>query len=289
MEHRIFYSWQSDLEKTSGQKKFILKAIEKAKTRLKNNFSLYIDQATRDTKGAINIAETIEQKIKQCDILIADTSIINSGSKFRLTPNPNVMFELGLAVEAKGWNKIILVLNDVFGSFEKLPFDIKTRRGIKFTLNKKNKTKNTTLDELANDFYSAISILLVSEPLTKEAEITNSLKNSTWDAFNHINGQTEMQERKGIVKIDHLKDNVFSFDFESYEHHQRFENGDWKAKFSLDKTALTADLVFRSGVDFGFKKIMFPIDENYDQLFLIGTPPAYGNQVLIRQKTQTDT
>lgn len=253
--------------------------------RLKNDFQLYIDQATRDTNGAINIAETIEQKIKQCDIFIADITIINSGSKFRKTPNPNVMFELGLAAEALGWNNIILILNEALGSFDQLPFDIKTRRGIQFSLNKKFVSKNTTVDSLAEDFYQAISILLVKEPKLRLKEITNELKNSTWEAFNFINGKIETEECKGIVKIQQYHNHIFSFDFDSYEGHQRFENGDWKARFFINETTLTtAELVFRSGVDFGFKRILFPLDRNYDQLFLMGTPPVYGNQVLIRKK-----
>ncbi len=102
--------------------------------RQKREISLYIDQAARDTTGAINITESIEEKIKQCDVFIADISIINRGSKFRMTPNPNVMFELGLAAESVGWSNIILVLNKNYGNFDDLPFDIKIRRSIPFEL-----------------------------------------------------------------------------------------------------------------------------------------------------------
>jgi len=289
MEYHIFYSWQSDNDKIHklGQKEAVLDAIEIAKETIEKErgITLYIDQATRDTSGAINIVESIEQKIKQCDIFIADITIINNGTKkFRKTSNPNVMFELGMGTETVGWNSIIFVLNENFGDFDDLPFDIKTRRTIKFKL-KKISNKNIDTGTLSKDLTVAISTCLNKEPKLRLKEITNALIDSEWEAYNFTEGKIDKSEAKGIVSISQFHNHIFSFDFVSYEHNARNENGDWKARFFVNESTLTtAQLVFRSINNFGFKTIMFPLDRQYDQLFLIGTRPDYGDQVLIKRR-----
>jgi hypothetical protein len=46
----------------------------------------------------------------------------------RLTPNPNVMLELGYAAGTMGWDCIIIILDGVRGKPEYLPFDVRGRR-----------------------------------------------------------------------------------------------------------------------------------------------------------------
>ncbi len=286
MEYHLFYSWQSDINEDLNHK-FILKALNKAKDEIKKKTGhiVYIDQATRSTSGAIDITESIIQKIRQCDIFLADVTIIG---KTRITkkklPNPNVMFELGIASEGIGWSNVILVNNTSIGKFEELPFDIRGRRGIGYNLSNSILDTKDTQKELINDFYCAIKSILPKEPKLRLKEITQSLKDSTWEAYNHTNGKIDKSECKGIVRINHYHNNIFSFEFDSYEGQNRFTNGDWKARFFVNENTLTtADLAFISGVDFGFKRIMFPLDRNYDHLYIIGQPPAYGNQVLTRK------
>jgi hypothetical protein len=289
MEYHIFYSWQSDLDNKHSQRNSILKAINSAKKRLvsKQGVTLYIDQATRDTSGAINIAATIEQKIRQSDVFIADISIINRGSKFRNTPNPNVMYELGLATEAVGWSNIILVLNKAYGDFDDLPFDIKTRRVIQFNL---KGIQKDNIAELTDDLAIAIHTCLDNAPKLRLKEITNALKNSEWEAYNFFNGQIDKTELKGKVSIRQVHNHIFSFDFDSYENGEEFKLGDWAGRFFVNENTLTtAQLVFRSKMDFGFKTIIFPLDREYQELYLIGTLPDYGKQVLIKKNTTLAT
>lgn len=287
-DYNIFYSWQSDLDDRfkMDQIRFIENAINKIKTADGiGEKTFLIDKATRDTSGAINIVESIDSKIKQCDIFIADISIINKGSKkFRKTPNPNVMYELGLAVESVGWSNIIFIMNEYFGSFDDLPFDIKTRRAITFNLPVGQKSDKAVLKTLSEQVVGAIKTCSDKDSKLRLKEITNALKDSEWEAFNFTNGNTDTSEVKGIVRIKQLFRHIYSFDFESYESHNRFINGDWKARFFVNETNLTtAELAFRSSVDFDLKTIIFPLDRKYDELFLIGTPPVYGKQVLRRK------
>lgn len=62
--------------------------------------------AGRDTlgrSGAVNIVETILEKINSSNILIFDISIINSGEcNQRKRINPNVAFELGYGISKNG-------------------------------------------------------------------------------------------------------------------------------------------------------------------------------------------
>jgi len=288
-DYNIFYSWQSDLDDRfeMDQIRFIENAINKIKTSDKiGDKTFLIDKATRDTSGAINIIESIDSKIKQCDIFIADISIINKGSKkFRKTPNPNVMYELGLAVESVGWNSIIFVMNEHFGSFDDLPFDIKTRRAITFNLPVGQKSDKSVSKTLSEQIVGAIITCADKDPKLRLKEISNALKDSEWEVYNFTNGNTDTSEIKGIVRIKQLFRHIYSFDFDSYETQNRFMLGDWKARFFVNESNLTtAELAFRSGVDFGFKTIMFPLDRKYDELFLIGEKPDYGNQVLKRKK-----
>jgi hypothetical protein len=47
-------------------------------------------------------------------VFVADVTPINAGSDHRLCPNPNVLIELGYAVKALGWSRIVMVLNTAY-------------------------------------------------------------------------------------------------------------------------------------------------------------------------------
>ena len=133
-----FYSWQSDLEAKSN-KNLISGCIEKAIKEINDKFSsnfefeVNIDRDTRNENGSPDIADTIFEKIRKTDIFVCDVTIINnifSGDqlKKRLTPNPNVLIELGFAIHVLGWERIICINNTKFSQLELLPFDIRGRR-----------------------------------------------------------------------------------------------------------------------------------------------------------------
>ena len=61
--------------------------------------------------------------------------------KKRLTPNPNVLIELGFAINQLGFGKIICINNDSFGAVENLPFDIRQNRIARYELSSKPNLK----------------------------------------------------------------------------------------------------------------------------------------------------
>lgn len=93
----IFFSWQSDIPEC---RKFIQKALTKFRNKATELGldSIEIDRDTRNVPGSPDIPDTIFEKIKRCDIFVADVTIINRDlvpeeSSHRLTPNPNVGLE----------------------------------------------------------------------------------------------------------------------------------------------------------------------------------------------------
>jgi len=135
---KVFYSWQSDLPKRTNWS-FIEDALQKAaKSVAKDNLGVepVIDRDTQNISGSPDIAQTIFDKIRSADAFVCDASIINSPRRegYRLTPNPNVLVELGYAAATLTWDRIIVVNNSAFGREEDLPFDVRGRRVISYQL-----------------------------------------------------------------------------------------------------------------------------------------------------------
>ena len=156
-EIRIFYSWQSDLD-GKNTRYLIQDAIDIAVKSLKNVVEIVADRDTKGKFGSPNIETVIFDKIKECDIFVADVSIVNkytaaieqesiseeekeecptqdgenAKSKpqkpIRFSPNPNVLEELGYAAAVIGWDNIICFMNTDYGKKSDLPFDLAQHR-----------------------------------------------------------------------------------------------------------------------------------------------------------------
>lgn len=158
----VFYSWQSDLPNRTNRT-FIQDALEKAidgilETELQ--IDLILDRDTKNTPGAPDIAQTILVKIDKAIVVVADVSIVNKGSERRLTPNPNVLFELGYAVRALSWDYVLPVFNLATGNIEDLPFDLRPRRPIIYTMTESTEDRGPELKKLARSLQSALQLIL---------------------------------------------------------------------------------------------------------------------------------
>lgn len=157
---RVFYSWQSDRPNETNRG-FIRECLKAAKAAIEVDKSVvlnvHIDEATRDETGAPDIPATILNKIVTSDVVVSDVSIINDAiTDTRLTPNPNVLIELGFAAGRIGWPRVVLVFNTAFGECpDNLPFDIKLRRTTQYHLasvdnpSKRGNAKKTLAETLA--------------------------------------------------------------------------------------------------------------------------------------------
>jgi hypothetical protein len=148
-EIKIFYSWQSDLP-GNQTRNLIQDSIDAAVKVMKNTVEIVADRDTKGEFGSPDIAQTIFSKIDDCDIFIADVSIINKyhsvdeegniSKEIKTTPNPNVLVELGYAAHVLGWENVICIINTDFGSIEELPFDIGHRRLTPYSMKEKSRT-----------------------------------------------------------------------------------------------------------------------------------------------------
>ena len=136
----VFYSWQSDRPETRGVIQWALnKAIKNLNRDLDLDEPLRVDQGTEGVAGWPDITSALFDKIDQCEVFVADITPINGpDSDFRITPNPNVLLELGYALGTGfGRTRIICVINTHYlpdGDLGKLPFDLRGSRPVQFTL-----------------------------------------------------------------------------------------------------------------------------------------------------------
>jgi hypothetical protein len=167
----VFYSWQSDLPAT---RYFIQKALTSAANTIMAELpgvSITIDQATRGLTGSPNIPLAIMKKIKQADMVVSDVTPINAALQQKKTPNPNVLFELGFAVAALGWDRVALVFDAGVGKFpDDVPFDFDKHRAIPFPNSASNQADD--LKALAGTLKNAIKSTLAINPARPTATLT---------------------------------------------------------------------------------------------------------------------
>ena len=136
--HTVFYSWQSDRDQT---RQTIKQALQQAiqTLNIENPHQLLsLDEDTDSEPGSPEIASVILDKISACAIFVADVTPINEPTANRVTPNPNVLIELGYALgTGLGSERVISVANRDHlpdGKPEGLPFDLRHRRVVLYSV-----------------------------------------------------------------------------------------------------------------------------------------------------------
>lgn len=143
MEFNVFYSWQSDLPIT---KQYISSCLNKIAKKDYDGNIISISSDARNSNGSANLTQTLFRKICDAHVFVADLSIINSARQNdRKCCNPNVLIELGYAINCLGIDKIILLFDIKYGQVEDLPFDIRQNKIIKFNSDKDKKSLEQTL------------------------------------------------------------------------------------------------------------------------------------------------
>jgi hypothetical protein len=140
---RIFYCWQADLP-SRVCRFFVRDALNRAKKELKQVIGreVEIDYATRDTAGTIDIPSTILRKIDECDAFVCDLSLVERRGPRKGMPNTNVLIEFGYAIHSVGYERIVVLANHSFGSFDEFPFDLGFRATVSYKLHR-SATKST--------------------------------------------------------------------------------------------------------------------------------------------------
>jgi len=158
----LFYSWQSDLG-DDANRNGIRNALRAVKKAVKSDVALKIDEATRDSPGSPNIPNKIIEKIRACDLFVADvTTITGKKHKGRPCANPNVVFELGYAVAHVGWDRIILLVNGKVSPLSDLPFDFDRHRAMRYEHDAVPTSKQK--DALASSLRIGIEMIAKHDP-----------------------------------------------------------------------------------------------------------------------------
>lgn len=133
----VFFSWQSDVPENSEiLRSFIKTSIQKIEAT--QNVNVLYDEASRSVVGSQKVDEVILEKIRACDVFIADITPIakieteeNDKPRIKLLPNPNVAFELGYAMHCLSMEQVLIVLPTGIPHGQ-LPFDFNHNRLIEF-------------------------------------------------------------------------------------------------------------------------------------------------------------
>lgn len=210
---RVFWSWQNDyLPKTC--RTFIRETLLTAIARLGEELGVddadrpELDHDTKGERGMVDIAATILAKISRSAVFVADLTPVGQSEAGKWLPNPNVMIELGWAMQKPGWERVIGVLNTASGAeIEDLPFDIRQRRILTYVLaeNADKATRASVQNKLVAELKGALQVNLNehSEQVASEtpiAGVSASPKNpSIWasagptlshnDAFGRVRKQ----------------------------------------------------------------------------------------------------
>lgn len=204
----LFYSWQSDIRNNSIHT-CIEKAIKEVKRKFEKdiNLEINIDRDTRNTTGSPAISSTIFNKIDIADIFICDVTLVNKNwlnkiLKYRITPNPNVLIELGYAINQIGWERVICINDLQYSNPEELPFDIRGHKIISF-----NSLEDNFKESLKSQLLFSISTIIKDyEQILKQQ---NEKNNKTHDLNIYYKFTKLCNEATLIDSISLSVDNLF--------------------------------------------------------------------------------
>ncbi|HEV2292261.1 MAG TPA: hypothetical protein VGR35_00300 [Tepidisphaeraceae bacterium] len=210
MGFKVFYAWQSDRDQNVCR--FLIRdaanrAIKmlKAEAKVQEAPPFELDHATKGLTGHQHIASSIRKKVKSCDVFLADlTHVIayrTSDNRVKQAQNPNVLIELGIAIRAKGFGRLVLVMNTAFGAPDDLPFDLKSHSfPITYDLPDRNdpqavKTAELTLAVKIKDMLRPMLTAIAADDLARLQDTEAFVKSRRTEAVS----RREEFERK----VDH--------------------------------------------------------------------------------------
>ena len=164
----VFWSWQSDFAPKECRN-VIRTALTLAVDALASHPEIEesarpsLDHDTKGVPGMVDIAQTILDKIARAAAVVADVTPIAQTAGGKYVPNPNVMIELGWAMQAPGLSQIVVVLNTASGcSIEELPFDIRHRRVMTYHLpvGSDSAQRKAVTDRLSTELTEALKLNL---------------------------------------------------------------------------------------------------------------------------------
>lgn len=162
-----------------------------------------VDRDTQGVAGSPDISATIFKKIEEADVFVADVSIIGRLNNDRPMPNPNVLVELGFAIKALDYGRVILVYNTAYGALTDLPFDLRARRVMIYNMIGNAEEKAEERKKLSASLKEAIKAALL---VNKETPVVESPLESLLKAI-------ENKQPNRIIKLrKELRDFLLQID-----------------------------------------------------------------------------
>ncbi len=223
MDVTVFYAWQDDRPRKLNR--YLIRdaakaACERITNDSTNEFAVSLDEATRDTPGMCDIPNTILEKIRECDIILADLTLVgetdppNPGSddEIQKISNPNVLFEFGYAVggkvspESDGFDRVLGMMNTAYGEPKQQMFDIKRRWVLQYNLPEESERPHIKEVEksLSKDIEGALRLIL-DKAIPRQAE-SNGLQR-----FERIRSEFEAAIKARSFRDLWLAENVVAF------------------------------------------------------------------------------
>ncbi len=215
MPTTIFYAWQSDTDESVCHY-LIRDALEAAIKLLKSDAKVQEAETFSDMRvlygtegepGTPNIPMTIQRRIRDCDIFVGDvttnTSYLTADGRTKAGQNGNVMVETGLALARKGTKRVLLVMNEAFGKFDKLPFDLHLyRKPTTYTLpaGSDKKTRDAMTAELGKVLSRKLKAILdhiESRKATSEAALRTARSEGGYERAEALRSELEQRVRDG--------------------------------------------------------------------------------------------
>ncbi len=219
MGFTIFYAWQNDTD-PEVNRFFIRDALKQAIQMLRTDATVEerptLDHDTRGVSGTPDIFTTILEKIDVCGIFIGDVTpvalVTGRNGEQKRVPNPNVMLEAGYAFAQISDRRVLLILNDAFGSPDDLPFDL-SRRCWPLTYRIMAGNVPTKDDEkaLSEKLRTAIRAVLESGPVVNIDEAAlRRLRSVFFDPKSAVTNVNDIASEFALV-LDHLPLALFCF------------------------------------------------------------------------------
>ncbi len=180
MEITVFYAWQDDRPRKTTRfliRDALIAACDQLSADKAIPHSFKVDESTKDVPGMCDIPNTILEKINACHIFLADFTFVGesqsrAGKDVKQIPNPNVSLETGYAAHAKGFARLVAVMNKAYGKPDDQMFDTKRRHAITYQLDEKCSAADITRAHkvLAKELAEALAVIAAKSVLPIEGE-----------------------------------------------------------------------------------------------------------------------
>lgn len=218
MKLTVFFSWQSDIDNDIlNNKSFLCNCINSALKNIENkgelkNVFFEFQESTSNISGNPSIPNTLNKRIENCDIFIADLSIVDSYSRLELFlrklrkaktkrgPNNNVFGEYNKALASHCEEQVITIMNYLNGNPKDnnslIPFDVRERRFPIGYLLKSDKDIEEVKKSVITQLENAIKGCALSA-------IRNA-KSKYYPFINHQEQQKQLRNSGGFIQTDEL-------------------------------------------------------------------------------------